>query len=112
MFYWGWWISWSPFVGTFLAKISRGRTIRQFVIFTLILPSLYCFLWFGVVGGEITLQQTLAESSKLCSNGWLNGGGKTAPGTKHCNLIDAEVDGTTGKCLDKTGLINAGLITA
>merc|ERR1719408_726798 len=75
IFYWGWWISWAPFVGTFLAKISRGRTIRQFVLATLIVPSLYCFLWFGCVGGETILMQTLADTSGLCGKAWLNGGG-------------------------------------
>ena len=51
IFYWGWWISWGPFVGTFLAKISKGRTLGEFVGFSLILPTLYCVLWFGVFGG-------------------------------------------------------------
>jgi len=61
IFYWGWWISWGPFVGTFLAKISRGRTLRQFVLCTLFVPSLYCFVWFGCVGGETIKQQALAD---------------------------------------------------
>ncbi|KAK7248985.1 betaine/carnitine/choline family transporter [Aureococcus anophagefferens] len=51
IFYWGWWISWAPFVGTFLARISKGRTLGEFIMFTLILPVLYCVLWFGVFGG-------------------------------------------------------------
>ena len=51
IFYWGWWISWGPFCGTFLAKISKGRTLGEFIMFTLILPVLYCVLWFGVFGG-------------------------------------------------------------
>ncbi len=51
VFYWAWWISWSPFVGLFIARISRGRTIREFVSGTLLLPSLAAFAWFSVFGG-------------------------------------------------------------
>eukprot|EP00929_Paragymnodinium_shiwhaense_P015586 TRINITY_DN1236_c0_g1_i3.p1 TRINITY_DN1236_c0_g1~~TRINITY_DN1236_c0_g1_i3.p1 ORF type:complete len:806 (+),score=169.91 TRINITY_DN1236_c0_g1_i3:159-2576(+) len=51
IFYWGWWISWAPFVGTFLARISRGRTIRNVLAYSLGVPLLYCFLWFGTFGG-------------------------------------------------------------
>lgn len=51
VFYWAWWISWAPFVALFIARISKGRTIRQVVAATLILPTLADFLWYGVVGG-------------------------------------------------------------
>ncbi len=51
VFYWAWWISWSPFVGLFIARVSRGRTIREFVIGTVIAPSLAAFVWFSVFGG-------------------------------------------------------------
>ncbi|HKK52828.1 MAG TPA: BCCT family transporter, partial [Myxococcota bacterium] len=51
LFYWSWWISWSPFVGVFVARISRGRTLRQFVVVALCLPSLASFLWFAAIGG-------------------------------------------------------------
>lgn len=47
IFYWGWWIAWSPFVGMFVAKISRGRTIREFVNGVLSAPVLYSFLWYA-----------------------------------------------------------------
>ncbi|HLT75969.1 MAG TPA: BCCT family transporter, partial [Ferrovibrio sp.] len=50
MFYWGWWISWAPFVGMFIARISRGRTIREFVGGVLFAPTLLTFVWFGVFG--------------------------------------------------------------
>ena len=50
IFYWAWWISWSPFVGIFIARVSRGRTIREFMIGVLLLPSLVSFLWFSVFG--------------------------------------------------------------
>jgi len=52
LFYWSWWISWSPFVGVFVARISRGRTLREFVLGALIVPSLISFLWFTAVGGS------------------------------------------------------------
>jgi BCCT family betaine/carnitine transporter len=50
-FYWAWWISWSPFVGMFIARVSRGRTVREFVTCVLIIPSLVCVLWMAVFGG-------------------------------------------------------------
>lgn len=50
LFYWGWWIAWSPFVGMFIARISRGRTIRQFVTGVLLVPVLFTFLWMTVFG--------------------------------------------------------------
>jgi len=52
VFYWGWWISWSPFVGIFLARISYGRTIREFVLGALFAPVVVSVLWFGVFGGS------------------------------------------------------------
>jgi choline/glycine/proline betaine transport protein len=51
-FYWGWWISWAPFVGIFIARISRGRTVRQFVMGVIIVPTLITILWFAVLGGS------------------------------------------------------------
>lgn len=50
LFYWGWWISWSPFVGMFVARISRGRTIRQFLIGVLFAPAGFSFIWFTIFG--------------------------------------------------------------
>ncbi|WP_433959176.1 glycine betaine uptake BCCT transporter [Cytobacillus horneckiae] len=50
IFYWAWWISWSPFVGIFIARVSRGRTIREFVTGVLLLPALVSFFWFTVFG--------------------------------------------------------------
>ena len=50
IFYWGWWISWSPFVGMFIARVSRGRTIREFLVGVLLIPSSFCFLWFTAFG--------------------------------------------------------------
>jgi glycine betaine transporter len=51
IFYWAWWIAWSPFVGLFVASISRGRTIREFILGALLVPTLLTFLWFSVFGG-------------------------------------------------------------
>lgn len=50
IFYWAWWISWAPFVGIFIARVSRGRTIREFVIGVLLLPTVVSFIWFTVFG--------------------------------------------------------------
>ena len=59
IFYWAWWISWAPFVGMFVARISRGRTIREFVIGVVAAPTGFGFLWFAVVGGTgIDLQRS------------------------------------------------------
>ncbi len=50
LFYWGWWISWSPFVGIFIARISRGRTIREFILGVLLVPSVFTFIWMTAFG--------------------------------------------------------------
>lgn len=52
IFYWAWWISWAPFVGVFIARISRGRTIREFVVGVLVIPSAVTFVWFTIMGGS------------------------------------------------------------
>jgi choline/glycine/proline betaine transport protein len=74
MFYWLWWISWSPFVGTFIARISKGRTIREIAIFGLLIPTLFSFLWMSVLGGSalemqlngtVDLAKIVSEDSSL-----------------------------------------------
>jgi BCCT family betaine/carnitine transporter len=55
-FYWAWWISWSPFVGMFIARVSRGRTVREFLVSVLVVPSLACVLWMTVFGGTAISQ--------------------------------------------------------
>jgi BCCT family betaine/carnitine transporter len=55
-FYWAWWISWSPFVGMFIARVSRGRTVREFIVSVLLVPSLACVLWMTVFGGTAISQ--------------------------------------------------------
>ncbi|GAA0613447.1 glycine betaine transporter OpuD [Virgibacillus siamensis] len=52
IFYWAWWIAWAPFVGTFIARVSRGRTIREFVSGVLLVPTIFGALWFSVFGGS------------------------------------------------------------
>ena len=52
VFYWAWWISWSPFVGMFIARVSRGRTVREFILGVLIVPSLLTFFWLSAFGGS------------------------------------------------------------
>lgn len=51
IFYWAWWIAFAPFVGLFLARISRGRTLREYVMGAMIVPSVMCFIWFAMAGG-------------------------------------------------------------
>ncbi|OZU90457.1 glycine/betaine ABC transporter permease [Virgibacillus indicus] len=52
IFYWAWWIAWAPFVGTFIARVSRGRTVREFVTGVLLVPTIFGALWFSVFGGS------------------------------------------------------------
>ncbi|MFD0958954.1 glycine betaine uptake BCCT transporter [Paenibacillus chungangensis] len=51
LFYWAWWIAWAPFVGTFIARVSKGRTIKEFILGVLIVPTLLSFVWFSIFGG-------------------------------------------------------------
>lgn len=62
--YWGWWISWSPFVGIFIARISKGRTIKEFILCVLILPALVTFLWFSAFGG-VTMKDILGGDTAM-----------------------------------------------
>ncbi|PWH07529.1 BCCT family transporter [Brachybacterium endophyticum] len=64
VFYWAWWISWSPFVGLFIARISRGRTVRQFVTGVLLVPSAISIIWFAIFGGGAIGLQERAEQAK------------------------------------------------
>ena len=58
LFYWAWWISWSPFVGMFIARISRGRTIREFIIGVLLIPTGFTFMWFSFFGNTALLLES------------------------------------------------------
>ncbi|WP_397542074.1 BCCT family transporter [Roseovarius salis] len=59
-FYWAWWISWSPFVGMFIARVSRGRSVREFITCVLIIPSVVCIFWMAVFGGA-AIEQVLSD---------------------------------------------------
>lgn len=63
IFYWAWWVSWTPFVGMFIARISRGRTIRQFVTGVLLVPSIVSVIWFGIFGGTAFKVQEDADKA-------------------------------------------------
>ncbi|MCE3294267.1 MAG: choline transporter [Arthrobacter sp.] len=63
IFYWAWWISWTPFVGLFIARISRGRTIRQFVTGVLLVPSVVSVIWFAIFGGAAFHVQQEADKA-------------------------------------------------
>lgn len=68
--YWAWWISWSPFVGLFIARISRGRTIREFITGVIIIPSLFTFIWMTVFGNTVIwLDMNVAHGALAASAG-------------------------------------------
>ncbi|MFM9377958.1 BCCT family transporter [Gordonia sp. VNK21] len=73
IFYWAWWISWTPFVGMFIARISRGRTIRQFVTGVLLVPTVVSLLWFAIFGGAaIRQQQQVGDLAERGDDGTLS----------------------------------------
>ena len=69
IFYWGWWISWAPFVGVFIVRISRGRTVRQFIAGVLLVPSIVGFFWFSVMGGAGIYRQFFGEGDLVNEEG-------------------------------------------
>ncbi|MCE7556746.1 BCCT family transporter [Aliivibrio fischeri] len=68
VFYWSWWISWSPFVGMFIARVSRGRTVREFITAVLIVPTLFTVLWMSIFGG-VAIDQVVNNIGTLGSKG-------------------------------------------
>ncbi len=62
-FYWAWWISWSPFVGMFIARVSRGRTVREFVVCVILIPTLVCIVWMSTFGGA-AIDQVIANGNQ------------------------------------------------
>lgn len=66
VFYWGWWIAWSPFVGMFIARISKGRTVREFILGVLLVPSLITFFWISAFGST-AIHQTLLGSETIAN---------------------------------------------
>src|SRR4051794_38765070 len=74
VFYWAWWIPWTPFVGMFIARIRRGRTIRQFVVGVILIPSAVSLLWFAIFGGAaINLQRSGTDLASQSTEGQLFG---------------------------------------
>jgi BCCT family betaine/carnitine transporter len=65
VYYWAWWISWAPFVGMFMARISRGRTVREFLLGALLAPSLLCILWLTVFGGTAIEQVVSGDNNTI-----------------------------------------------
>ncbi|PFG56433.1 BCCT family betaine/carnitine transporter [Vibrio sp. ES.051] len=68
VFYWSWWISWSPFVGMFIARVSRGRTVRQFITAVLLVPTAVTVIWMSVFGG-LAIEQVVDKVGDLGANG-------------------------------------------
>ena len=67
VFYWGWWIAWSPFVGMFIARISKGRTIRQFVMGVLVLPAMFSTIWLSTFGGSALFNSLQGNGAALAT---------------------------------------------
>ncbi len=68
-YYWGWWMSWSPFVGIFIARISRGRTIREFITGVLLVPTLLTMAWFVALGGTALYQEVVGDGGIIGADG-------------------------------------------
>ncbi|WP_298806168.1 BCCT family transporter [uncultured Pseudokineococcus sp.] len=68
-YYWGWWVSWAPFVGVFIARISKGRTVREFVAGVLLVPTIVTFLWFSVLGGTALYQEVFGDGGYVGADG-------------------------------------------
>ncbi len=68
VFYWAWWMSWSPFVGMFIARISKGRTIREFIVAVLFIPTLVIVIWMAIFGG-IAIDQVANKVGEIGMNG-------------------------------------------
>jgi choline/carnitine/betaine transport len=80
VFYWAWWISWTPFVGMFIARISRGRSIKQFIVGVILIPSAVSLLWFAIFGGAaVNLQRTGTDLASADSEAQLFGLLQTMP---------------------------------
>ncbi|WP_251342541.1 BCCT family transporter [Haloplanus halophilus] len=67
VFYWGWWIAWSPFVGMFIARISKGRTVREFVLGVLVLPAMFSTIWLSTFGGSALFNSLVGNGAALAT---------------------------------------------
>jgi choline/carnitine/betaine transport len=94
IFYWAWWVSWTPFVGMFIARISRGRTIRQFVTGVLLVPSVVSLLWFAIFGGAAIGLQEQATAA----------GGTTSMVTTVDGAPSVSFDGALYNLIDTLGM--------
>jgi choline/glycine/proline betaine transport protein len=68
-FYWGWWMSWAPFVGVFIARVSKGRTVREFVGGVMLVPTVLTFLWFSVLGGNAIYRELYGKGGLVAADG-------------------------------------------
>ena len=94
IFYWGWWIAWCPFVGTFIARISKGRTIRQIFNYSLTAPLIYIIMWFAVFGGAgIKMHNTAMECHHQAHLGFT----AVAPANGNYTAAHKSVTGIAGK---------------
>lgn len=100
IFYWGWWISWGPFVGLFIATISRGRTIRNIILGGFFLPCLFSFAWFSVFGGLAIKMERVAEWALNQKPDWQHG------------TIDCDALGSDGLPLYQGGPYAGGMPTS
>ncbi len=66
-FYWAWWVSWSPFVGMFIARVSRGRTVREFMVCVLLVPSAVCMIWMSIFSG-VAFEQYINDGYKAVAD--------------------------------------------
>ncbi|WP_372876202.1 BCCT family transporter [Pseudomonas sp.] len=117
-FYWAWWLTWAPFVGTFIARISRGRTIRQLVMGSLIIPVLFSFVWIGTFGGAALFYEKadrLAHQEQVASQAL---SGETAEFTGGAILLATKADATYSlftlfdKIEQSSGMAIGGLLGA
>ncbi|WP_372714233.1 BCCT family transporter [Ilyobacter sp.] len=98
IFYWAWWISWSPFVGMFIARISKGRTVREFLSAILLIPALLSFVWMSVFGGAALFQD-------ISSNGLLFDAVKSNVATSLFEMIqNMDISQTLKIIMSSTGI--------
>jgi len=74
-FYWGWWMSWAPFVGVFIARVSRGRTVREFIAGVLLVPTALTFLWFSILGGNALYRELYGAGGLIAADGAVDSDG-------------------------------------
>nr|WP_144923246.1 BCCT family transporter [Paenibacillus bovis] len=114
IFYWAWWIAWAPFVGVFIARVSKGRTIREFVFCVLVVPSIIAFLWFTNFGSAaITTEMAGAISlSSLAPEETLFGVFETFPFSMALSILAMILIGTFFITSADSGTFVLGMMTA